>query len=63
MTLKAVLFDMDGTLVDSESVHFNCWNDILAEYGIRYEEEEFCQHFSVARSGPVDSDGWRNADQ
>ena len=46
MTLQAILFDMDGTLVDSESVHFNCWNDILAEYGIRYEEEEFCQHFS-----------------
>lgn len=46
MTLQAILFDMDGTLVDSESVHFNCWNDILAEYGIRYEEDEFCQRFS-----------------
>ncbi|NMR26932.1 HAD family phosphatase [Pseudoalteromonas sp. NEC-BIFX-2020_015] len=46
MTLKAVLFDMDGTLVDSESVHFNCWNDVLAKYGICYEEDEFCQRFS-----------------
>lgn len=46
MTLQAILFDMDGTLVDSESVHFNCWNDILTEYGIRYEEDEFCQRFS-----------------
>ena len=46
MTLKAVLFDMDGTLVDSESVHFNCWNDVLAPFGVRYEEDDFCQRFS-----------------
>ena len=46
MTLKAVLFDMDGTLVDSESVHFNCWNDILAPFGVSYKEDEFCQRFS-----------------
>ncbi|MBE0378239.1 HAD family hydrolase [Pseudoalteromonas prydzensis] len=46
MTLKAVLFDMDGTLVDSESVHFTCWNDILAPFGVSYDEDEFCQRFS-----------------
>ncbi|PYF76848.1 HAD family hydrolase [Pedobacter nutrimenti] len=29
--LKAVLFDLDGTLIDSEYFHFECWNDILKE--------------------------------
>lgn len=46
MTLKAVLLDMDGTLVDSESVHFNIWNDLLAPFGVQYDEATFCQRFS-----------------
>jgi beta-phosphoglucomutase len=31
MKLKAILFDLDGTLVDSELFHFECWNEILKE--------------------------------
>ncbi|MBG6233675.1 HAD superfamily hydrolase (TIGR01509 family) [Pedobacter sp. CAN_A7] len=31
MKLKAILFDLDGTLVDSELFHFECWNEILRE--------------------------------
>jgi len=46
MTLKAVLFDMDGTLVDSESVHFTIWNDLLAPFGVQYDEATFCKRFS-----------------
>lgn len=46
MSLNAVLFDMDGTLVDSESMHFVCWSQLLAPYNIRYSEDEFCQRFS-----------------
>jgi len=29
---KALLFDLDGTLIDSEFFHFECWNEILKEY-------------------------------
>ncbi len=46
MTLKAILFDMDGTLADSESVHFTCWNEVLSPYNVHYEETVFCQQFS-----------------
>ncbi len=30
---RAVLFDHDGTLVDSEGQHFALWNQVLAPYG------------------------------
>ena len=46
MPIEAVLFDMDGTLVDSESVHYNCWSQLLAPFGVCYEEDDFCQRFS-----------------
>jgi beta-phosphoglucomutase len=31
--LKAILFDLDGTLIDSEHFYFDCWNEILTEWG------------------------------
>jgi beta-phosphoglucomutase len=30
----AILFDFDGVLVDSEPVHFECWREVLAPFGI-----------------------------
>ena len=39
MKLKAILFDLDGTLVDSELFHFECWNEIL-------KESEICLSYS-----------------
>lgn len=32
--LKALLFDLDGTLIDSEYFHYECWNEILEEYNV-----------------------------
>ena len=32
MTLEAVLFDIDGTLVDSNAIHARCWLEIFARY-------------------------------
>lgn len=31
----AILFDFDGVLVDSEPVHYQCWNEILSEFGVQ----------------------------
>lgn len=31
---EAILFDFDGVLVDSEPVHFECWKEVLAPFGI-----------------------------
>ena len=31
---EAILFDFDGVLVDSEPVHFFCWQEILLPFGL-----------------------------
>jgi beta-phosphoglucomutase-like phosphatase (HAD superfamily) len=36
MNVQAVIFDMDGVLLDSEPVHFEATVALLAEYGISY---------------------------
>jgi len=40
-TARAVLWDMDGTLVDSGELHFATWRDVLAELGHRLTRAEF----------------------
>jgi HAD superfamily hydrolase (TIGR01509 family) len=44
MTIDAIIFDMDGVLVDSEPVHFEATRLLMREHGIDYtwlEEENF----------------------
>lgn len=41
MKLRAVLFDHDGTLVDSEPIHYQLWTQILDRYGVTMSEEVF----------------------
>ena len=38
--IKAVIFDLDGTLVDSEPNYFASDRKLLAEYGINNLDEE-----------------------
>lgn len=33
--IKAVLFDFDGTIADSEPAHLACWNRLLTPYGVQ----------------------------
>lgn len=44
--IKAILFDFDGTLVDSESFHFISWNNVLAKYDIKITEEDYLNNFA-----------------
>jgi beta-phosphoglucomutase-like phosphatase (HAD superfamily) len=32
--LQAILFDHDGTLINSEAVHFKLWQQTLTPYGV-----------------------------
>ena len=45
-TIKAVIFDHDGTLVDSEPVHLRCWGRVLAPYGCTLTTAEYNRNLS-----------------
>jgi beta-phosphoglucomutase family hydrolase len=42
---RAVLWDMDGTLIDSEEFHWISWRDTLAKEGITITHEQFLSSF------------------
>lgn len=41
MKLRAILFDHDGTLVDSEPIHYQLWSQVLDRYGVSMTEQVF----------------------
>lgn len=38
-----LLFDHDGTLINSERVHFTLWREIVASYGTELTDEFYCK--------------------
>lgn len=44
-SLRAVLWDIDGTLVDSAEYHYLAWRQALADLGRDLSREEFAQTF------------------
>jgi beta-phosphoglucomutase len=34
---QAILFDFDGVLADTEPVHWACWSEVLAPYGLNVD--------------------------
>ena len=44
--LKTVLFDLDGTLLDSFSVHLEVFKTTFANFGIQLSEEDFLSSYS-----------------
>lgn len=35
--VEAMIFDMDGTLIDSNDLHAQAWKDAFADYGVSFE--------------------------
>jgi HAD superfamily hydrolase (TIGR01509 family) len=44
--LQALLFDLDGTLANTDPIHFRAWQDILHEYGLNIDRPFYQTHFS-----------------
>ncbi|MEN0051305.1 MAG: HAD family hydrolase [Bacteroidota bacterium] len=45
MSIQAILFDFDGTTVDSEKVNYLCWRDCMQEQGIELSEEDYLLNY------------------
>lgn len=39
--MKAVIFDMDGVIIDSEPIHYHCSNTLLKDHGVVLEKEKY----------------------
>ena len=44
--LAAILFDLDGTLANTDTLHFAIWQKILAEYGLQIDLAFYQQRIS-----------------
>ena len=41
MSFDSILFDFDGVLVDSEPIHYDCWMEVLAPFGLRVDWDTY----------------------
>jgi beta-phosphoglucomutase-like phosphatase (HAD superfamily) len=51
--LRAIIFDCDGVIVDSEPHHFKAFQQILSEEGISFTKEEYFKNTSRWTTRPA----------
>ncbi len=47
LPVRAVIFDLDGVIVDTTDYHFQAWQKALAEFGLEMSEEQFRSTFGM----------------
>ena len=45
MMFKALIFDFDGIITDTEPIHMEAWQEILEPLGIGFDTEEYRAHY------------------
>jgi HAD superfamily hydrolase (TIGR01509 family) len=55
--ITAVVFDLDGVLVDSEPIHFRAANRVLARHGLAISETEYRAYIGLGETATWDA--WR----
>ena len=53
---KAILFDLDGTLADTDSIHFAVWQDILVRYDLDIDRDFYQQRISGRTNSKIIKD-------
>ncbi len=54
--LKAILFDLDGTLANTDPLHFKIWQDILQEHGIEMDHDSYKAQISGRQNPEIIQD-------
>src|SRR5437867_13126726 len=49
---SAVIFDLDGVLIDSEELQFQAYAEVLAGYGVTIGRAEYGREWITAGGGP-----------
>lgn len=49
--LKAILFDLDGTIVNTDPLHFLTWQEVLKQFGLQIDQT-FYKKFISGRHNP-----------
>jgi HAD superfamily hydrolase (TIGR01509 family) len=50
--LSAIIFDLDGVLIDSEGLQYEAYVRVLSDLGVSITAEEYAQHWIAAGQGP-----------
>ena len=50
--MRTILWDLDGTIADTEELHFRAWHATMADYGVTYAYEQFLAGFGK-RNGEI----------
>ena len=53
---RALLFDLDGTLAETDSLHLPTWADALKPHGVEIDEHFFRENFSGRSNAKIVSD-------
>lgn len=51
-TSAAIIFDLDGVLIDSEALQYRAYSQVLARFGVAVSLPEYAQHWIAAGRGP-----------
>lgn len=54
--LEAILFDLDGTLADTDSIHFAVWQDILIRFDLEIDRAFYRQRISGRTNSKIIKD-------
>ncbi len=50
--MAAIIFDLDGVLIDSEGLQYKAYCEVLATYGRKPTFDEYAEHWIAAGRGP-----------
>src|SRR5689334_5571459 len=52
LMIRGVLFDLDGTLADTERLHWRAYGQVLETFGVRIGLDEYRREFIAKGGGP-----------